>query len=276
MIQPIILPGGAIIDQSTLEKHAQTEATWGRGLSDPFTGIPINETRKPIVASALKARIDKFLVQHKNSPEIKSMPRLSGYKQTPSFLRNRSVDLSRLVPETSIVNRTTNLESKKSYSGKLVDQTLVQSNKLPEHSGHMILQPESKVHRLPIIPTRPKRAINKTNFRNPNPKKIAGSTIVKAVDNIDKEKFGDLVKNNLDASVETLLSNFQQFDKKEDDRTNTRVCIKDCSCVSKIFYKLPCDHVLCREVLMSIKNSSCVICGVHYTTRDMERIHRHL
>lgn len=52
MTQPIILPSGKIIDQSTLEKHNENEALWGRLSSDPFTGIPFSEFRRPVIAAA--------------------------------------------------------------------------------------------------------------------------------------------------------------------------------------------------------------------------------
>ncbi|KAK2583877.1 hypothetical protein KPH14_001151 [Odynerus spinipes] len=76
MTQPITLPSGKVIDQTTLQKHAESEALWGRSLSDPFTGLPFNENRKPIIATALKLRIDKFLLENSNMDEIKRLPRV--------------------------------------------------------------------------------------------------------------------------------------------------------------------------------------------------------
>ncbi|KAB7500233.1 RING finger protein 37 [Armadillidium nasatum] len=55
---PILLPSGNSIDSSSLEKFIAIEAMWGRSPSDPFTGIPFKENRKPEPNILLKARID--------------------------------------------------------------------------------------------------------------------------------------------------------------------------------------------------------------------------
>ena len=62
MTIPLLLPSGHNIDSSTLEKHRNAEKSWGRPLSDPFTGIAFSDMYKAIPNSALKCRIDKFLL----------------------------------------------------------------------------------------------------------------------------------------------------------------------------------------------------------------------
>jgi len=62
MIVPLLLPSGHNIDTETLEKHVNLESTWGRLPSDPFTGKVFSEACKPVPNSALKVRIDKFLL----------------------------------------------------------------------------------------------------------------------------------------------------------------------------------------------------------------------
>ena len=62
MIVPLLLPSGHNIDTSTLEKHITAERSWGRLPSDPFTGKIFSDTCKPVPNSALKVRIDKFLL----------------------------------------------------------------------------------------------------------------------------------------------------------------------------------------------------------------------
>ena len=83
MIQPIVLPSGKVIDQSTLEKHEQSEAVWGRPSSDPFTGLPLSEARRPLAAIALKVQIDKFLLENSEAEEVKKLPRVLGTKSRP-------------------------------------------------------------------------------------------------------------------------------------------------------------------------------------------------
>ncbi|KAG8542207.1 hypothetical protein GDO81_027243 [Engystomops pustulosus] len=64
MTFPIILPSGKVIDQSTLDKCNQSEASWGRMPSDPFTGVPYTPHSQALPHPSLKARIDHFLLQH--------------------------------------------------------------------------------------------------------------------------------------------------------------------------------------------------------------------
>ncbi|XP_075046645.1 RING finger protein 37 [Mixophyes fleayi] len=64
MTFPIILPSGKVIDQSTLDRCNQSEASWGRMPSDPFTGVPYTPQSQPLPHPSLKVRIDYFLLQH--------------------------------------------------------------------------------------------------------------------------------------------------------------------------------------------------------------------
>ncbi|KAM4809117.1 RING finger protein 37 [Rhinophrynus dorsalis] len=64
MTFPMLLPSGKVIDQSTLDKCNQSEASWGRMPSDPFTGVPYSQHSQPLPHPSLKARIDYFLLHH--------------------------------------------------------------------------------------------------------------------------------------------------------------------------------------------------------------------
>ncbi|XP_074086177.1 RING finger protein 37-like isoform X2 [Macrotis lagotis] len=64
MLFPMLLPSGKVIDQSTLEKCNRSEAVWGRVPSDPFTGVAFSQHSQPLPHTALKARIDYYLLQH--------------------------------------------------------------------------------------------------------------------------------------------------------------------------------------------------------------------
>lgn len=62
MTIPMLLPSGLNIDMTTLEKHSNAERQWGRMPSDPFTGVAFTNSVKPITNSALKVRIDKYIL----------------------------------------------------------------------------------------------------------------------------------------------------------------------------------------------------------------------
>uniref|UniRef100_A0A8C5MZX1 U-box domain containing 5 n=1 Tax=Leptobrachium leishanense TaxID=445787 RepID=A0A8C5MZX1_9ANUR len=64
MTFPMLLPSGKVIDQNTLDKCNQSEASWGRMPSDPFTGVPFSHQSQPVYHPTLKGRIDHFLLQH--------------------------------------------------------------------------------------------------------------------------------------------------------------------------------------------------------------------
>lgn len=78
MALPMVLPSGKTIDSSTLIKHTEHEEKWGRVPSDPFTGQPFTDTRKPVLDVHLKSQIDSFLLKNCEVPEISNLPRTVG------------------------------------------------------------------------------------------------------------------------------------------------------------------------------------------------------
>ena len=68
MKNPVFLPSGQTIDQSTLNKHLSTQSEWGRPPTDPFTGILFSEKYKPIPNLTLKLKIDKYLMNKSLAP----------------------------------------------------------------------------------------------------------------------------------------------------------------------------------------------------------------
>lgn len=76
MTNPLLLPCGKNIDQSTLEKHVAAEASWGRLPCDPFTGILLDDKNQAVPNSHLKSRIDQFILKH--SELLKHLPRTLG------------------------------------------------------------------------------------------------------------------------------------------------------------------------------------------------------
>ncbi|KAL3269012.1 hypothetical protein HHI36_008097 [Cryptolaemus montrouzieri] len=78
MTLPVTLPSGKTIDQSTLEKHIESEKTFGRKPGDPFTGLKFTENMKPMLNVALKSRIDMYLLQNSTNPQFLNLGRTVG------------------------------------------------------------------------------------------------------------------------------------------------------------------------------------------------------
>ncbi|XP_050023647.1 RING finger protein 37 [Dermacentor andersoni] len=76
MTQPVVLPSGQVVDQSTLDKHVDTEEKWGRPPTDPFTGITLTGINCPKSLPELKSRIDHFVVR--NLEQLGNIPRTLG------------------------------------------------------------------------------------------------------------------------------------------------------------------------------------------------------
>lgn len=78
MSLPMTLPSGKIIDERTLERCQELDIASGRTVSDPFSGQPFTSERKAVFNAGLKARIDKFLMNHADKQEVKNVPRTTG------------------------------------------------------------------------------------------------------------------------------------------------------------------------------------------------------
>jgi len=64
MTIPMTLPSGKTVDRSTVEKCEVSQEMWGGLPRDPFTGQIYTKTLRPVFDSALKSRIDRFLLEN--------------------------------------------------------------------------------------------------------------------------------------------------------------------------------------------------------------------
>lgn len=97
MTIPVTLPSGKTIDKSTLEKHHESEAKWGRQPSDPFTGQVFTPLRQPILNTALKSRIDEFLFKNAHRPETFQIQRTVGGNKS----QRRTANISNIITPQS-------------------------------------------------------------------------------------------------------------------------------------------------------------------------------
>ncbi|OAD58897.1 RING finger protein 37 [Eufriesea mexicana] len=260
MTQPILLPSGKIIDQSTLLKHEETEAIWGRRLTDPFTGLPFSEERKPVIATALKIRIDKFLLENSNVEEIKKLPRVLG-RALPSDVTNEKIaEVPKYLLKRNIIKSSNNNKPKLQCS---VIST--QANKKVCHKLPVVIT--SKKRTIPAVPKSAKKKLTANSCvsvsKNSEDKKKSNST-----DSMDLT-----VNNEKDFNINIDVPNLKRFNNIP-KRNEPSPKLTTCSCCPNgIFYELPCKHILCRKVLTSIKNNQCTSCETPYKNNEIKRIY---
>jgi len=259
MTQPIILPSGQIIDYTTLEKYEENEAIWGRVLSDPFTGLQFNDDRRPVMASALKSRIDKFLLDNSNQNEIKRIPRVLGRDPTSTIAADRRIIE---VPKCVL--------SKNSLKRPAKDIKLNERKQMTDTN----LPIKRYCHKLPIA-VMPKHPTANTIIK---PRQLTNvltsSKLVHNNSQNNRNDESDALAHDvfLDSNLKTLLCNMKRFTTPE--KVELHKISNKCECCSNsIFYKLPCKHIVCRKVLLSIENSQCMSCGLSYKSCEIERIY---
>ncbi|XP_015175951.1 PREDICTED: RING finger protein 37 [Polistes dominula] len=254
MTQPIMLPSGKIIDQITLEKHGKSEASWGRSLSDPFTGLPFNEIRRPTIVTALKARIDKFLLEHSNMNEIKRLPRVLGGKSS-----NQYVAACQINRNTREANSLTNSSIKINNN----------NNNLQINNA---MKRKSQCHRLPITTIQSKTVPYAKRFKMSNVDSLKNCNNDVEIIN-DKQIHQNNVDSDIDDDVRLELSCIKRFSTPKSLQLNTSI-LNNCNCCTySILYKLPCNHVVCRRILTTSTNNQCQLCGLIYQKSTVERIH---
>jgi U-box domain-containing protein 5 len=262
MTQPITLPSGKVIDQTTLEKHEQNEAIWGRPLSDPFTCIPFNENHKPVMATALKSRIDKFLLDNSNMNEIKNIPRVLGRESSSALAGNRRIiEVSKSTLNNNLLKRT-------------VEDTQLNICKQVINSDSQ--GAKRHCHQLPAIVTCRKQSTANANKRLKQiVKNLSSSKSVHNNSHTNKNDKSEVpvtdIDNSLDNNVRILLSNMKRFNTPEKVELHISSNCKCCN--NSTFYRLPCNHVICRKVLLSVENNQCKSCGLSYKSSDVERVH---
>ncbi|KAH6941143.1 hypothetical protein HPB50_014306 [Hyalomma asiaticum] len=92
MTQPVLLPSGQVVDQSTLDKHVETDEKWGRPATDPFTGVKLAGVNGPKSLPELKSRIDHFVVR--NLDKLGNIPRTLGRSHSATTRPSGLISLS--------------------------------------------------------------------------------------------------------------------------------------------------------------------------------------
>jgi U-box domain-containing protein 5 len=200
MTIPMTLPSGKVVDVTTMEKFNKAEEEWGRTPCDPFTGTPFSDNNKPVVATSLKARMDKFLIENSDLPEVKNLPRTTGKRPGSQC----------------------DSESKKMKSESLEAP--------PHHQNSDTSQ------------------VTSTNCEDS--------------------------KSNVENVLKATLDGLPSFLEKQPENKVSNECAK-CSAREQLF-KLPCEHLVCRPCLVSMKDNTenkCTTCSTVFSYNEPVRFH---
>ncbi|KAK7867243.1 hypothetical protein R5R35_000235 [Gryllus longicercus] len=272
MVLPFILPSGKVVDQRTLEKHENHEANWGRRPSDPFTGKLYTDASKPVLAVALKARIDKFLIDHADVDELKKIPRTVGrkFKSSSSIQGNNEV----IAKDDSQIEQNLVKTSVKKACEQIVnignEQQRLSINK--QKGTCEFSEPTSKKLKLESVSSLNESMQNicssssscsvSGSFRNDPVSSESGP----------KRTHEELLNDSLDAALKSALSGLPSF---TNFTCRNQKVEKKCSfCDEKeVLYILPCQHLLCRMCLMKkTNNKDCkCFCNLPFNSADPKR-----
>lgn len=107
---PYVLPSGAVVDETTLQKHKRYEEIYGRLPSDPFTWIPFSPESCPKFEPSLKMRLDEFKMKNSHEIEIRNSGRSIGKRLTGEPSTSTSGSSSHLSKKIKICRETKSLE----------------------------------------------------------------------------------------------------------------------------------------------------------------------
>ncbi|XP_064601999.1 RING finger protein 37-like [Liolophura sinensis] len=263
MTVPLTLPSGKTIDQLTLDKHINAESTWGRSPSDPFTGVPFCELKKPIPNVSLKLRIDRFVLAH--SAELRTVPRVLG--------RGESSGDSPVTKASQLLGVKRELRQQ-----SIPTSTAVTSN----HYSHT--NPASGLKRK-------YHDMDRGICTEAASKKVVKLETSNISLNADKNKTGSHESNlslSLNEALHAALGGLPSFQSggpnlsknigqcEQQQKTLGFSCIY-ChqTSISSSLYTLACDHLACRKCLTKAmcgsSSGSCQKCGKSFISKDVVR-----
>ncbi|XP_053560286.1 RING finger protein 37 [Bombina bombina] len=268
MTFPILLPSGKVIDQSTLEKCNQSEASWGRLPSDPFTGVPYSQQSQPLPHPSLKARIDYFLLQH-------SIPgsNMLGRTQTGALVTPSAIALSSMKRKVEWIEDTVDSNNAETY--------------LSTVSGLRTTTSDFGIKKM--------KTDNECNM----------SQMDFSTNMSDAMSHEQRLTQSLDLALTTTLGSMPSYTTKfmkgqevplesssncpwnasATSEHNRIIPIQGCAsclrtfsayCKTEPIYQLTCGHLMCRPCLAEKQKLLCIVCvncNRPMATRDVIRVH---
>ncbi|XP_049860253.1 RING finger protein 37-like [Schistocerca gregaria] len=258
MSVPMILPSGKVVDQSTLEKHEMHEARWGRPPSDPFTGKLFSNNSHPVLAPALKARIDKFLIDNAHCQELFTVARTSGRRETHSLSQSACAVTNKDTVAVSAVNTAAVYLPTSSD-----DATFKVCSEKSDSSKHNKTDRTTNNRSITVC----SENFLKTQKNNEEAqKKGEGKGSV---------SFDEILESKLNVAVKLALANRPSFVNCDKPAKHTKTACSDCD-GNQLLYVLSCKHLFCRHCLFkkaAQKTMICSVCKFRYTHTDPSRYH---
>ncbi|KAH3785710.1 RING finger protein 37-like [Dreissena polymorpha] len=289
MTVPLLLPSGKSIDQFTLDKFVNVEASWGRQPSDPFTGLPFTAKSKPEINISLKSRIDQFVLSHSDKLET---PRTLGHSECrttakhlcfgESHLKSSRLTNNNNPAETlKIDNMKSFMNGKRDLDDKTVNPETVNNAKKTKMSSNTSTLSDSKyVHTISDKSIEQSSNTWRITSASPFNPDVHSTDLTSSLDSALEAALGGLP--SFSARKSATCSANAPTHQGEDSGTKTSCCA---NCKLSILdstmlkYSLPCGHLVCRQCLTNesadVKKRGlffCAMCKTHCNSSEVVRL----
>ncbi|XP_053314094.1 RING finger protein 37 [Spea bombifrons] len=271
MTLPMLLPSGKVVDQSTLDKCNQSEASWGRMPSDPFTGVPYSQHSQPVHHPTLKSRIDYYLLQHSIPGSRLLGRRLAGAAVTPSAVALSSMKRKVERMEDS-ANDEDNVETYFSaVSGFNASTSNLMTKKMRTDNEWQSSQMDCSTHSDEL--SHEQRLTQSLDLALSS----ALGSMPSYTARLMKGQHQEVPLENAGAMPWDCSSTLSEHSRSGPVQ-GCASCLRTFSayCKTEPIYQLSCGHLMCRPCLAEKQKSLsvvCMNCNRSVATRDVLRVH---
>ncbi|BFY98992.1 hypothetical protein BsWGS_02032 [Bradybaena similaris] len=276
MAVPMVLPCGKNVDQSTLDHYFSVEAAYGRQPRDPFTGVQFSSTSRPLPNATLKARIDKFLMEHSSDTATFKIARTVGTVHNSSFLGKRKHS-GHVSGVSSILLRSPDVQLVHVPSDgqtKIGNTSVIRESPKLQQCHHSKTVPNSS-----DLPQSEKAKCTETIQVTVTTQVTSNSASCSSnTENSFEHSHETQLKNSLNNALSSILSCLPSHPPHIQSTTESDSC-SVCNTIlslDQVSYVSPCHHYMCRHCLTSDSvtlSLTCRVCQHTFSKRDVLRRH---
>ena len=258
MVLPVLLPSGHTIDSVTLEKCIKEDERHGRVPLDPFSGIPLRTGSEAVPNTALKLRIDRFILQNKmhGNPES-HLRQTSGVSSLNANVVERVVKNSR--KRGNEAEEDKDLKSAKHSSGI--------RNKHPKHGSETIFS-------LAGLPLRYEESKKSKDTLASTKLVHVSSQNARNLEYGTEASHEESLQNSLDVALNQVAWNAFKTKANRSGQPNFICSICKRQGRELNLFQLPCQHLNCRECMQkNPKKNICAICTKYFSNGEVIRVH---